>query len=686
MKATPAATESPPGLSHREILPFSAHEVIERIARGPSVATIKLNHGFWERIVCLEDDLGMHGSGTLKGVDRARLAEALDRLAPHPPWPVTLLAELLTTVESCAAASELLVLASPFGWRDGEAIEGTPVVGLHRVRDAIDRYIPARVPVFDGLVFKNAIEDGTFVRLVDELRSHPVVIAAPEYARGFSRHAELPRTRFVAVHEHAATWEAPAILERITQAVRELDPRSVVLIEAGGVTSSWLCARLVERCPGTSSLALGQALNLFAVEQLRNTNWFCVSGHRILATARAINPEVDELWRRGDAEQSPSPFWRPIDSTTGRDLALSTLTARAAAKPPEDAPLVPFVERKPIDWALVDELLGRSEEANRFANFGPVSRLLEEAVRELLVLPPAKEVVACKSATDALHLLVGVHEYRRGQPLRWVISAFGFFSTAVGPLAGATVLDCDRHGMLDLERLDALPDGAWDGLILTNPFGLGQDIDGHVELCRRKGKAIVVDNAVALFSATRLGRDHLPDEVVSFHHTKPWGIGEGGCMIVDANDAAVARSLANFGVGLDLRRARPHARNSKYSDYDSALVLQRLVNLPRWADLYRLQGRRILSIARRAGLRPLAPVPEDALLGSLPLLAPAAVEGAQLANPHLALRKYYTPLADGAHGAADIYRRIVSVPCHPGVAECPPEALEALFARLRDGG
>ncbi len=59
-------------------------------------------------------------------------------------------------------------------------------------------------------------------------------------------------------------------------------------------------------------------------------------------------------------------------------------------------------------------------------------------------------------------------------------------------------------------------------------------------------------------------------EIVSFHHTKPWGFGEGGCAIVDGALAEKLRSLHNFGVG---RRCfvRNFAGNGKMSDICSSL-------------------------------------------------------------------------------------------------------------------
>ena len=37
-------------------------------------------------------------------------------------------------------------------------------------------------------------------------------------------------------------------------------------------------------------------------------------------------------------------------------------------------------------------------------------------------------------------------------------------------------------------------------------------------------------------------------EILSFHHTKPWGFGEGGAVICETFDEKIVRQLINFGV------------------------------------------------------------------------------------------------------------------------------------------
>jgi dTDP-4-amino-4,6-dideoxygalactose transaminase len=347
-----------------------------------------------------------------------------------------------------------------------------------------------------------------------------------------------------------------------------------------------------------------------------------------------------------------------------------------------EAPAAPirFVEDKPPDWAYVAQVLRLSADAGRWANFGPVQSRLAETVAGLLQLDAGRAVVTASSATSALHALAGVHARQAGRPLVWAVSAFGFFSTVVGPLAGRVrVVDCDRSGLLDLAALAALPADSWDGALATDIFGAQADFSALARLCASAGKPMIIDSAVS-FPARRPA-SWRASAIVSFHHTKPWGFGEGGCAIVDAALADQVRSFLNFGVGSD-RSLAPFAGNGKMSDVAAALILQRMETMPRWADGYRQQRRRIADLAAAEGLQVLVDPPADVVIPHVPVLARRAVTLSELSHLPFVVAKYYQPLSADCPVAADLYSRMVNVPCHAGMAAIGDAALRKIFRDL----
>ena len=158
----------------------------------------------------------------------------------------------------------------------------------------------------------------------------------------------------------------------------------------------------------------------------------------------------------------------------------------------------------------------------------------------------------CSSGTAALLALIALKEHQRGPTLTMGgLGIMGFVPRMLGPLAGATVLDCDDKGLLDLETLAALDPDSWDGAVLTNVFGLRSDLHEYVKLCRDLGKDLIVDSAGLLLGFSRQNARGSADEILSFHQTKPWGMGEGGCAIVTREQAPKLREFMNCGEGLD---------------------------------------------------------------------------------------------------------------------------------------
>lgn len=362
--------------------------------------------------------------------------------------------------------------------------------------------------------------------------------------------------------------------------------------------------------------------------------------------------------------------------------ARTTTVARLDVPPPDTKP-VAYVEEKQIDWQRVSQFLSLSERANRWTNFGPVSVVLERALEHVLRLPSGRAVVVASSGTAALFALAGLHAARSGRPLRWLVSAFGFFSTAVGPLADSVrILDCGRDGFLDLEAAGRLPEGSWDGMLVTNVFGLDRTLARYREFCRDRGKVLLIDNAAALFGCDRTEAG-TPDEIISFHHTKPWGVGEGGCAIVPRSDAHLLRRLLDFGVGAPAS-LKPFAANGKISDIACATILERLERLPSWSHSYRSQYRRLTKLAVEAGLKLLAPPPGDALSPCVPALAPAPVSADALGGGPFIMRKYYRPLSPDAPKAADLYARIINIPAHPGMASLTCDSIVGRLKSLAD--
>ena len=358
---------------------------------------------------------------------------------------------------------------------------------------------------------------------------------------------------------------------------------------------------------------------------------------------------------------------------------------------PVPAPLVRFVEAKPFDAGRLTAILEDSILMNHWTNGGPTAARLEAMVHRRLGISESRCVVVASSATAALLAMAGVFAHRLGRPVRWIGSSFGFFSGRIGPLAGSIdFVDCGADGSLDLECVEGRPANAWDGLLVTNVFGSAPDLARYSEYCRSRGKLLLADNAMAFLGFDRSSLD-TPDEIISFHHTKPWGFGEGGCAVLPRPYAELFRHLLNFGHQAPTSLAA-FAGNGKMSDLAAAAVIARLEAEDEWAPLYRTQWQRIADLGIRSGLSLLNRPAPGAVPGFVAFEAPGSIAGRLIAGRGVPMAKYYPPLSETAR-AHDLYDRNVCVACHPGMAFLPDAAIadeltriEALAGRLPEPG
>lgn len=273
----------------------------------------------------------------------------------------------------------------------------------------------------------------------------------------------------------------------------------------------------------------------------------------------------------------------------------------------------------------------------------------------------------------ALELMARLHGARAGRKLRWVASAYSFQNLGRGYFSDVIFVDCDTHGKIDVAALAALDPDSFDGVIATNPFGLFRDFSAVAELAADQGKPFLIDNASGLHSV-------VPDvgwQAFSLHHTKPYGMGEGGLALVPADAEEELYALANYAPDLPARDREHWFENGKLSDISCAFLIDRLKQLPHWGPQGLEQRERMIEIAGRCGLMPLHLPETDIPMTSMPFVADVPIGLTSIeATQFLTCTKYYRPLADLPR-VTDIYRRLVNVPCHKDVAKVSDAEIRA---------
>lgn len=319
--------------------------------------------------------------------------------------------------------------------------------------------------------------------------------------------------------------------------------------------------------------------------------------------------------------------------------------------------------------ARVSELLQACASESQWANRGPLFHALRALCVDYVGLPETWDIVPMANGGMALEALAALQSCRAGRRLRWVASAYTFQNLGRGRFGDVLFLDCDDRGLLDMQALETLDPVSYDGIIVTNPFGLYQDFSDYTAFARRAGKRLLLDNA----SGFHTQLPDVPWQAISLHHTKPYGLGEGGLAILPKDQAARLVTLTSYD--LDLRDTDYWVGNCKISDVACAFLIDRIESVSQWGPPALEQRDRVAALASDMGLQPLHLPDRDIPMTSMPFLADHEVPYEQLAlSRHMTLQKYYVPAAPQPN-VTDIFNRVLNIPCHKDMAQLSDDAI-----------
>ena len=265
-----------------------------------------------------------------------------------------------------------------------------------------------------------------------------------------------------------------------------------------------------------------------------------------------------------------------------------------------------WVPTKNIDTDLVNELLEKSLEINHFTNNGPNVQLLELFIKDKFKVGEDKSVIVVTNGAVALHSITSGIQYTENMMLRWATQSFTFPPSAQSNLSSVEIIDIDRDGGLDLNLVDE----NINGIIVTNIFGNVVNIDKYTEWAKTNNKFLIFDNAATGYTFYKGTNcvNYGNGCIISFHHTKPFGFGEGGAIIVDKKYEKAIRCLNNFGIGLTERDYWvKEGNNNKMSDISAVYILQFLMNnfdkiVNHHNDMYKYVKEKIKKIKDEEGI------------------------------------------------------------------------------------
>ncbi len=227
--------------------------------------------------------------------------------------------------------------------------------------------------------------------------------------------------------------------------------------------------------------------------------------------------------------------------------------------------------------------LRRIDATRVYTNWGPLALELEERLCRRFSLPLGG-VVSASSGTSALIAAILTTAGRaEGRRRLAIVPALTFVATAVAAEScGYTVEIADVDPgtwQLDPDRVAARTDLDEAGIVIpVAPFGRVVAQTAWLEFRERTGIPVVIDGA-ATFEAADVRPEELFGEIpvaMSFHATKTFTTGEGGCVAsTDTGMVEQAGYALNFGLS-DSRDSVVPSLNGKLSEYHAAVGLAEL--------------------------------------------------------------------------------------------------------------
>jgi dTDP-4-amino-4,6-dideoxygalactose transaminase len=331
---------------------------------------------------------------------------------------------------------------------------------------------------------------------------------------------------------------------------------------------------------------------------------------------------------------------------------------------------IQLLSMKKPNWTTIQQFISECEKTNQYTNIGPIIAKLEKFVREKFQIDETRAVIVTSNGTTALHALIAGMNICHNKDLTFVTQSFTFPSSKQGPLKNSDIVDIDEDGGLDLNQLSGK---TYDGLIVTNVHGNIVDIDRYVDYCQTHKKILIFDNAAAGFTFYK-GKNSChygSASIISFHHTKPFGFGEGGCIIVDPQyEKAIRRSL-NFGLDPTLGEKSQYsdqASNYRMCDINASFVLSYLQDhfdriVKRHREIYEKYKN---NCPKGFHLFPNYSDGENPVCSTICLLRD---QDMNLTGIPFMARKYYKPLDPNCPVSSDFYKRIICVPCNIDVTD-----------------
>ena len=339
---------------------------------------------------------------------------------------------------------------------------------------------------------------------------------------------------------------------------------------------------------------------------------------------------------------------------------------------------ISWVNNKNIDLEIINKEIINCLQTKHFTNNGKNVLELKKKIHTLFKLDDTKSVLLVCNGAMGINALIGGLNIHYNKKLKWAVQAFTFPCSCQGLLINSIILDIDDNMGPNINNLEELKD-EYDGVLITNCFGCITNIKLYEEFCKVNNKILLFDNAAASYSIYE-NKNHLNfgnGSMISLHHTKPIGFGEGGFIVFDNQYLESMEKAICFGFSADNKLLfDKNASNYKMSEINAIYIENFLIN--NLDNIYKTHRNLIKyfilkmkenELENKISIFKSFSNYEDSLLACIPVLFNNKIDIDIFINNNIEAKKYYYSLDRSCKKSVDLFDRIICLPLNTDIDE-----------------
>jgi dTDP-4-amino-4,6-dideoxygalactose transaminase len=323
-----------------------------------------------------------------------------------------------------------------------------------------------------------------------------------------------------------------------------------------------------------------------------------------------------------------------------------------------------------INMENIQSSLIECSKTNQFTNNGiHVLQTIKE-IKKIFEIDEEKEVLMTCNGAMGLNAIIGGFDMFYNKRMRWIVQSFTFPCSKQGNLIDSIIVDIDDNMGPNINDLyDKIDE--YDGIVVTNCFGASTNIVLYETFCRENNKLLVFDNAASplTYYKDKNILNYGNACIVSLHHTKPIGFGEGGFIIFDKKILDSMEKTICFGyTKKDRQNYDKNASNYKMSEISCIFITEYLKNIKRIYHhhtsliSYFIKQLYDKNLNNKVKLFRSFSDYERSLMSTIPLIFNEPTDTECFTKNNIEAKKYYYPLDKNCVYSMEIFDKIICLP------------------------